>query len=208
MASRECHTKLSDFLINFGFTKSLADYSLFVHKTGNLFTIAVVYVDDIVLTGNNLSFIDSLKSALHDAFSIKDLGEAKYYLGLEISRTDERIVLRQKKFLVDSKPLSIPLDQHVKLFDDDRSGMLLSSPSLYRSLVGKMLYLTFTRPDINYSVHLLSQFMQKPRDKHLADGYRVLRYLKCTAGLGLFFSASNTLNLTGLIVTGGLSTDW
>lgn len=108
----------------------------------------MVYVDDILNTCNNLPFIVSLKSALHATFSIKDLGEAKYYLGLEVSRTDEGIVLRQKKFildmltainLLDSKPLPIPLDQHVKMYDDDKSDMLIYNPSLYESLVGKML---------------------------------------------------------------------
>lgn len=79
--------------------------------------------------------------------------------------------------LLDSKPLSIPLDQHTKLFDNIKSGAIVRNPSLYRSLVGKLLYLTFTRPDICYSVHLLSQFMKVPRQKHLDTLFRVLRYL-------------------------------
>ena len=205
-ASREWNTKLKDFLIDFGFHQSLADYSLFIHKQGSSYILAVVYVDDILLTGNNVSLIDTLKAALHSAFSIKDLGEAKYYLGLEVSRSSDGIMLSQKKFildmlqsanLLDAKPLSIPLDQHVKMYDNDKSGRLIDNPLLYRSLVGKMLYLTFTRPDISYSVHLLSQYMQAPREKHLSAVFRVLRYLKCTAGLGLFFQSNNSLVLQG-----------
>lgn len=119
LASRQWNEKLSDFLITYGFTHSLADYALFTHKNGSQFNVVVVYVDDILLTGDNLSMIHSLKTALHDEFSIKDLGEAKYYMGLEISRTDSGVMLSQQKFILDmlkhsnllnSKPLSIPLD--------------------------------------------------------------------------------------------------
>ena len=97
-------------------------------------------------------------------------------MGIEISRNDQGIALSQKKFildmlqsvnLLDSKPLSISLDQNLKLYASDKSGPLLSNPSVYKSLVGKMLYLTFTRPDISFTVHLLSQFIQAPRQKHL-----------------------------------------
>ncbi|KAL8156075.1 hypothetical protein AgCh_001234 [Apium graveolens] len=142
-ASRQWNEKLSDFLVAFGFTQSLTDYALFTHKIDSMFTVVVVYVDDILVTGNNLSMIHSLKAALNDKFSIKDLGEAKYYLGLEISRTDKGVMLSQIKSildmlqqanLLDYKPLSIPLDQHSKLYDNATSGDLLVNPSLYRSL--------------------------------------------------------------------------
>lgn len=145
--------------------QSLADYSLFTYHKDSVYVCAVVYVDDILLTGNTLPFIQDLKNALHKQFNIKNLGEAKYYLGLEISRSVAGITISQKKFildmlgdanLLDVKPLSIPLDQNIKIFDYDKSGALISSPSLYRSIVGKLLYLTFTRPDISCYVHLLS----------------------------------------------------
>lgn len=83
-ASRQLNTRLAAFLIDYGFTQSLAYYSLFTYKKNSFFTVAVVYVDDILLTGNNISMIN--EASLHDEFSIKDLGEAKYYLGLEIAR--------------------------------------------------------------------------------------------------------------------------
>lgn len=178
-------------LVEFGFTKSLEDYSLFIHNQDSTFTVAVVYVDDILLNGNYISFIDSLNATLYDTFSVKYLFESKYYLGLEVSRNEQGIMLSHDMLdstqLLNCKPLSIPLYQHVKLYDNDQCCMLISNPSLYRSLVGEMLYLTFTRPDINYPVHLLSQFMQAPREKHLASVYRVLRYLKCTVGFGSFW---------------------
>lgn len=139
-ASRQWNTKLAAFLIDFGFTQSLADYSLFTYKKDSLFTVAVVYVDDILLTGDNISIINDLKAALHDEFSIKDLGEAKYYLGLEVAKNESGIFLSQKKFIldmlesadmVDAKPLSIPLDQNIKLYDSVKSGSVILNPSFY-----------------------------------------------------------------------------
>lgn len=73
-ASRQWNKKLSDFLLFLGFKQSLADYALFTHHQGTFFTVAVVYVDDILLTGNSIDFIETVKVALHDKFSIKDLG--------------------------------------------------------------------------------------------------------------------------------------
>lgn len=129
-----------------------------------------------MLTGSNTSFIIDVKEALHTKFSIKDMGQAKYYLGLEIFRNETGLMLSQQNFILDmisstnlshSKLLAIPLDQNFKLYDTDRFGALIKSPSLYKSLVGKMLYLTFIRPDISYYVHFLSQFLHAPREKHL-----------------------------------------
>lgn len=203
-ASRQWNKKLSEFLLSLGFVRSLADYTIFTHHQSSMFIVAVLYVDDILLTGNHMTFITSVKASLHTKFSIKDLGQARYYLGLEISRNDTGLVLSQQKFILDmlsstrllnSKPLSIPLDQNIKLYDSVKSGALIQNPSLYRSLVGKLLYLTFTHPDINFVVHLLSQFMQAPRVKHLDALFRVLHYLKCTAGLGLYFPVDNNLSL-------------
>lgn len=167
-ASRCWFTQLSQFLITFGFKYSMTDYSLFTYHKDSVYVCDVVYVDDILLTGNTLCFIQHLMAVLHEQFSIKDLGKAKYYLGLEISRSATGITISQKKFildmlgaaiLLDAKPLSIPLNENIKVFDIVKSGAFISNPSLYRSLIGKLLYLTFTRPYISYYVHLLIQHM-------------------------------------------------
>lgn len=95
------------------------------------------------------------------------------------------------------KPLSVPLDPHVKLYDADLSRPLLPSPIFYRALVGKLLYLTSSRPDISFSVQLLSQFLHAPRQAHLQAVERVLRYLKLTSYHGLFFPANSSLHFQG-----------
>lgn len=144
-----------------------------------------------MLTGTNSNFISHVKDVLHTSFTIKDLSLAKYYLGLELHRTAEGLYLHQHKFvhdmlvdagLADCKPLSLPVDTAVKLSPHD--GDLLDDSSLYRRFVGKLLYLTVTRPDIAFIVHHLSQFQ------------RVLRYLKATPFQGLFYSATSDLTLS------------
>lgn len=139
---------------------------------------------------------------MDDAFSVKNLGHIKYYLGLEVCRSSTGLSLSQRKYihdllaehnLLDSKPLTIPFDQHAKLNDKDCP--LLFDPAVYRSIVGKLLYLTISRPDISFSVQLLNQFMQAPRETHLKAAVRVLRYLKGTSGQGLFFPRQNSLQL-------------
>ncbi|KAL8149358.1 hypothetical protein AgCh_006394 [Apium graveolens] len=205
-ASREWFTKLTSCLLEAGYKQSKLDHSLFTFTSGNSFIVVVVYVDDILLSGNDFSLIKSLKALLHERFSIKDLGAVKFYLGLEVLRNNQGLFLSQHKFIInllksanmeDCKPLSVPLDPHIKLYDNDLSGPLLSTPTFYRAIVGKLLYLTSSRPDICFSVQLLSQFLHAPRQAHLVAVERVLRYLKLTSQHGLFFSAKSSLTFQG-----------
>lgn len=135
--SRIWFEKLAYVLLDLGFTQAVADYSVFIYKDHGIFVIALVYVDDIFLTSNNHEFISHVKSVLHDTFTINDLSLAKYYLGLEIHRTEDGLYLHQHKFIHDLllkaglenvKPLSLPIDTHVKLSHID--GVLLNDPSV------------------------------------------------------------------------------
>lgn len=123
-ASRVWFEKLASVLLEIGFTQSVADYSMFIYKDSGIFITALVYVDNILLIGNDSSFIAHVKSILHSTFTITYLGLAKYYLGLEYSRTEKGIYLHQHKFVHDllleagfenSKPLSLPVDNNVNL---------------------------------------------------------------------------------------------
>lgn len=161
-----------------------------------------MYVDDILVASNNLAAANSFKNYLHDQIKLKDLGTVKFFLGLEIARTAKVIHLRQKKYtlelleeagVLDSKSAKFPTNQYCML--SKYTGELLKDVSMYRRLVGKLLFLTLTRPDITYSVHKLRQFMDKPRKIHLQAAIRVLQYLKRTPGQGLFFAADSQLHL-------------
>lgn len=200
-ASRQWFAKFSIAIQAAGFVQSKADYSLFTHRKGKSFTSLLIYVDDILITGNDVNAISALKQFLHNHFRIKDLGNLKYFLGIEVSRSKKGISISQRKYTLEilkdsglssSKPVNFPMEQNVKLSD---SGELLKDPSQYRRFVGRLIYLTITRPDITYSVHVLSRFMHAPRKPHMEAALRVLRYLKGSPGQGLFFSSQNELSL-------------
>jgi hypothetical protein len=135
---------------------------------------------------------------------MKNLGSLSYFLGLEVSQDSTGYYLSQAKYasdllsqagITDSKTVSTPLELNVKLTPLD--GTPLKDPTLYRRLVGSLVYLTVTRPDIAYAVHLVSQFMAAPRTVHFAVVLRILRYVKGTLFHGLHFSAHSSLILTG-----------
>ena len=162
----------------------------------------MIYVDDILIASNDVDAVNAFKKFLDNNFKLKDLGTLKYFLGLEVARTSKGLSLCQRKFTLDllsdtgllaSKPSNVPMDQSVKL--SSGVGDAVPDPSMYRRLIGKLLYLTLTRPDISYSVHKLSQYMSAPKMPHLQAAYKILKYLKKTPGQGLFLSANSKLQL-------------
>lgn len=188
-ASRQWNSKFSQALISFGFIQSMADYSLFTKGQGDQFIALLVYVDDIVITGPNVQAINSLKDFLHSEFKLKDLGNLKYFLGIEIARSNSGIVISQRHYTLQlledtgylsCKPANAPMDPktHLSFHECD----LLTDASQYRRLIGRLLYLTISRPDITYAVHKLSQFLSQPRLPHLKVAHHLLRYLKSSPG--------------------------
>ena len=209
-ANRQWFAKLSAAIIADGFIQSKSDYSVFtkVHKVSII--ILLVYVDDILIASNDVDAVNTLKLFLDNKFKLKDLGTLKYFLGLEVARTEKGISLCQRKLTLDllsdtgllaSKPANVPMEQSAKFSSSMGEDVL--DPSLYRRLIGKLLYLTLTRPDICRLVHKLSQVMSSPKVPHLQAAYRVLKYLRKTPGQGLFLSASLELRLKAYY-----DTDW
>ena len=149
-----------------GFIQSKSDYSLFTHTQGSSFIVLLVYMDDILLTGNNPVCVNSLKKLLDDKFGLKDLGSLRYFLGLEVARIDEGISLNQRKYALEifkdigfigSKLVKFPMEQNLRLFKYE--GKPLANLAQFRRLIGRLLYLTLIRLDITYVVHRLSQFL-------------------------------------------------
>ena len=158
-------------------------------------------MDDIIITGNDPQFIQTLIHYLSTVFEMKDLGPLNYFLGLQIHNTTTGISINQHKYLQDllvkaqmheSKPCKTPSAVSTKLCKID--GSPLSDPTPYRSIVGALQYLTFTRPDITYAVNHVCQFMHCPTDVHYAAVKRILCYLNGTPSLGLHYSR-NSLQL-------------
>ena len=162
---------------------------MFTRLQGTTFIALLVYVDDILLASNNIEAVHLFKDSLHSEFKLKDLGNPKHFLGLEVARSTKGISLCQRKYALDilsdsgmlgCKPVTTPMEQNLKLCQSD--GEFLADPSTYRRLVGRLLYLTVTRPDISFTVQKLSQFMAKPSNEHLTAAYRVLKYIKGSSG--------------------------
>ncbi|GKB72637.1 retrovirus-related pol polyprotein from transposon TNT 1-94, partial [Tanacetum coccineum] len=203
-ASRQWNQELSKFICSLGFVQSKHDHSLFVKNKDSVFTAVLVYVDDILITGNCAEDIQATKVALDQKFTIKDLGLAQYFLGIEICRSTHGTHLSQRKYILDllqdagltaCKPAPSPMPTHLKLSTD--KGTPLSDVGAYRRLVGRLLYLTMTRPDISYVVQHLSQFVAEPKDTHMQAALYLLRYLKGSISKGLFYPLQSQLKITG-----------
>lgn len=196
--------KLADSLLKYGFKQSRSDYSLFMFHHGGISVQILVYVDDLMITGNSPSAIQEFKDYLSTCFHMKDLGQAKYFLGLEIARSSAGIYLCQRKYAIDivteagllgCKPAGSPIDQNHQLAL--AKSPPLANPEKYRRLVGRLIYLSSTRPDLSYAIHILSQFMQKPKEDHWLAALKCVRYLKGTLGQGVLLKADSPLHLTG-----------
>jgi len=156
-ASRKWYERLTSTLLAQDYSQAAFGHSLFIKKTSSSFTILLVYVDDIILAGNSLLEFNHIKSILDSLFKIKDLGQLKHFLGIEVAHSKLGISLCQRKYCLDllddtgtlsSKPVSTPSNSSIKLHDD-------YSPSYddipaYKRLVGRLLYLNTTRPDITF----------------------------------------------------------
>ncbi|XP_020970268.1 uncharacterized protein LOC107621029 [Arachis ipaensis] len=168
------------------------------------FTAILVYMDDLVLAGDDLSKIESVKGVLHDRFWIKDMGDLKYFLGLEVTRSKTGISLYRRKYVLDllkkivfegCKLVTTPMDYVEKL--SNGIGELLTDSSQYRRIKGMLLYLLNTRPDISYAIEKLRQFLDCATNEHLKAMHRLVRYIKSSRATGLFFSADSNLHLIG-----------
>ncbi|KAK9055837.1 hypothetical protein SSX86_026922 [Deinandra increscens subsp. villosa] len=201
-ASRQWYAKLSTALKSKGYVRSNNDYSLFTKTMGTSIVHLAIYVDDILLTGNDPTEMTAIKQFLDDMFKIKDLGFLNYFLGIEVLSVPTGLLLTQKKFASDLlhefdiqnlSPTSCPLPVGLQLKTVD--GAPLPDPLSYRRLVGKLNYLTHTRPDLAFTVQFLSQFMQAPCTAHWNAAIHTLRYVKGSLSQGLFFNNSEDYKL-------------
>ncbi|KAL1213292.1 Retrovirus-related Pol polyprotein from transposon RE2 [Cardamine amara subsp. amara] len=195
--------KLSTTLKEYGFKQALTDYSLFTLERDDHRIHILVYVDDLIITGNSMKATEEFKTYLSTCFHMKDLGPLKYFLGIEVARNSTGIYICQRKYALDiicetcllgAKPASFPLEQNNKLATS--ASPLLIEPQKYRRLLGRMIYLVVTRPDLAFSVHFLAQFMQKPREDHWEAALRIVRYLKADPGQGVLLRRDGDFRIT------------
>lgn len=164
----------------------------------------IVYVDDMIVTGNDHDEIKLLKSVLASEFELKDMGQLSYFLGIEVARSQEGITMCQRKYILDllaetgmldCQPIDTPIEVNHGL--TLHTNQVLANKETYQRLVGKLIYLAHTRPDIAYAVSVVSRFMHAPSEDHMKAVYRILRYLKSSPGKGLFFGRNGSQDVHG-----------
>lgn len=161
-------------------------------------------MDDLVFTGNSIELITEFKENMKTEFEMTDLGPLHYFLGIEAKQGDYMITISQKKYAMellvkfnmsDSITAATPMEVGLKLTKDGHEEKV--DPTLYRSLVGCLMYLTATRPDIMFSVSLVSRFMEDPKRSHWEAAKRILRYVKGSLNHGIKFSFVQDPRLLG-----------
>jgi hypothetical protein len=202
-APRAWYTWIENYFIRLGFTKSEADENLYqIVVEGNLLIIGF-YVDDLILTGDE-QLIHSCNDDLAKEFEMKDLGLLHYFLGLEIWQQDGELFVSQGKYAREIlgkfhmerwKPMNTPLPGNWRK-EDATSGEVVDA-TIYRQLVGSLMYLVNTRPKICYAVNKLSQAMVNPTKIFWKAGKHVLGYLKGTYKYGLWYRKIDEVSLHG-----------
>ncbi|GKA68228.1 putative RNA-directed DNA polymerase [Tanacetum coccineum] len=185
---------------HYGFKQSNSNHTLFLKQRGNLITCLIIYVDDMIITGNDKEEITKLKKNLFTKFEMKDLGRLKYFLGIEVLRSKQGIFMYQKNYvldllaeigMVDCKPVDTPMIMNQKLYMEKKAR--LADKGRYQRMVGKLIYLSHTRPDIAHVVGVVSKFMHQPQKAHMKAVLRIIRYLKGTTGHGVLFKQNGHL---------------
>lgn len=156
----------------------------------------------MIITGDDEEEMKQLKMNLFSKFEMKDLGNLKYFLGIEVLRSKQGIFICQKKYtldlltetgLVDCKPADTPMIANHRLHMEINGK--LADKERYQRLVGKLIYLSHTRPDIAYAVGVVSQFMHQPQVAHMEAVQRILKYFKGTTGHGVVFRSHGHLKI-------------
>lgn len=196
--------RFSGAMKKYGYNQSDSDHTLFIRRNGEKLTLLIIYVDDMIITGNDEEEITELQEKLSKEFEMKNLGKLKYFLGIEVARSNEGIFLSQRKYvldflaevgMLDCKPVDTPIMQNYKSVEHTDS--IPEDKENYQKLVGKLIYLSHTRPDIAYAVSVASQFMHSPKQEHMELVTRIIRYLKGSPGRGVMYKNNGNLDVCG-----------
>nr|GEV68538.1 ribonuclease H-like domain-containing protein [Tanacetum cinerariifolium] len=210
-APRKWNQKLCETLKENGFEQSKNDHSFFFKNNEKISLFLLVYVDDIIVTGTSKVEIAKFKHFLSNRFRIKDLGELKYFLGIEVLKVSGGLCLSQLKYclellhdfgLLACRLVLTPLLETIILgHKETEKDKFLVKITNYQRLIGKLIYLTLTRPDISYAVHCLSQHMHAPLKSHFDIALRLLKYLKLALGFGVQSVSSYCMFVNGCLVS-------
>ncbi|GJY99559.1 retrovirus-related pol polyprotein from transposon TNT 1-94 [Tanacetum coccineum] len=202
-APRASYDKLSSFLISFGFLKGVVDPTLFTRKTGKHYLLVQIYVDDIIFASTDPKSCDLFAHEMNSTFKMSMMGQMSFFLGSQISQNPRGIFINQAKYALEilkkygfdtSTPIDTPMSERPKL-DEDIGGKLVD-PTRYRGMVGCLMYLTASRPDIVFAVCICARYQAKLTEMHLHAIKRISRYLKGTLNMGLWYPKDSGFALT------------
>ncbi|KAH9685014.1 protein kinase domain-containing protein [Citrus sinensis] len=185
--------KFTKAMVRFGYNQSNSDHTLFIKKRQGKITALIVYVDDMVVTGNDEEETEALQKYLSREFEMKDLGALKYFLGIEVSRSKGGIFLSQRKYALDllhemgmtaCQPIDTPIEEGLKFCIT--SDQVPVDKGRYQRLIGRLMYLSHTRPDLAYALSVVSQFMHNPGEQHMKAVMRILSDRRSTSGYFTF----------------------
>ncbi|KAI5355814.1 hypothetical protein L3X38_008709 [Prunus dulcis] len=203
-APRAWYEEINSYFTATGFQRSSSDATFYVKAAESGILIVSLYVDDIIYTGSSEELVMSFKTEMMKRYEMTDLGLLQHFLGLGVIQAESYIFLHQKKYartlldkfgLKDCKAVSTPLAMNEKLSKEDGSEQ--ADEKVYRQIVGSLLYLTATRPDIMFAASLLARYMHGPTKKHMGTAKRVLRYIQGTLDYGIAYEKGKEAMLVG-----------
>ena len=203
-APRAWYDRLSTFLLEKDFTRGKVDTTLFIRKSKNDILLVQIYVDDIIFGSTNDLLCKDFSNLMKSEFEISMMGELTFFLGLQIKQLENGIFVHQGKYckellkrfeMENSKEASTPMASSCYL-DRDEKGKTIEVTK-YRGMIGSLLYLTSSRPDIMFSVCMCARYQASPRESHLSAVKRILKYLKGTTHMGLWYPEDSTISLVG-----------
>ena len=203
-APRAWYDTLSQFLLESGFTRGTIDTTLFIRKVKENVILVQIYVDDIIFGSTDEKLCKKFSKLMSDKYEMSLMGELTYFLGLQVKQTKDGIFINQEKYVKDllnkfdmnqCSSMKTPMAPPVKL-DADTDGKSVNVTT-YRGMIGSLLYLTASRPDIMFSTCLCARYQANPKESHLIAVKRIFRYLKGTPSLGLWYPKDSGFDLTG-----------
>ncbi|GJX79132.1 retrovirus-related pol polyprotein from transposon TNT 1-94, partial [Tanacetum coccineum] len=186
-----------------GFSKGVVDPTLFIRKTGKHTLHVQIYVDDIIFASTDPKDCDRFSNEMSSKFQMSMMGQISFFLGLQISQNPRGIFINQSKYaneilkkfdLHKSDPVDTPMVERTKL-DEDLSGIPVDQTQ-YRNMIGSLMYLTASRPNLVFAVCMCGRYQSKPTKKHLEAVKRVFRYLQGTINMGLWYLKDTAMALT------------
>nr|GFA38782.1 retrovirus-related Pol polyprotein from transposon TNT 1-94 [Tanacetum cinerariifolium] len=202
-APRAWYDMLSSFLLSQDFSKGSVDPTLFIRKNGTDLLLVQIYVDDIIFAAHTLELCDLFANLMCSKFKMSMMGKISFFLGLQISQSPRGIFINQSKYALESlkkygfescDPVDTPMVEKSKL-DEDKEGKAVD-PSHYRGMIGTLLYLIASRPDLQFTICMCARYQARSNEKHVHAVKRIFRYLRGTVHRGLWYLKDSSIALT------------